>query len=501
MKNFIIFLLLAGGLMAQRPAIFGPTSGGGGSGDVVGPASSTDNAVALFDGTTGKLLKNSDITYSGTTLSVPDAFGITSAGSIDLTAGGSSKNIKATNATGGNFILTQNSGTLPTQVFQGLQLVGTNATQTVYAVDSIGSNSRFIGRRANGTAGSLSAVQSGEAITLLSSGGYGATGYSSARASITFTATENWTDSAAGQKITFAGILTGTNTGYAGISIDGDGRLVVSSGGAKTRAAWGTFGTVASFNANEAGTGLTFTDSSSSGTVATTTVFNSFAVPTLNSTSAASFSGVLANVHIAGDPLVTGNASLTGVSYGLNNEGKTRLVGAALITGGSLTLGTAGTSAAALAFLNATSGSITVAPPTGALGTRTQTLQAVTDTFVYRDTTDTLTNKRITARIATLTDAATVTPATDSYDGGILTTLSQATQIANPTGTPTEGQRYTIRIKSTTARALTYGSQFRGSTDLALPSTTSGGSLTDYMIFSWNVADSKWDLLGKTFGF
>lgn len=32
---------------------------GGGGGDVVGPASSTDNAVARFDGTTGKLLQNS----------------------------------------------------------------------------------------------------------------------------------------------------------------------------------------------------------------------------------------------------------------------------------------------------------------------------------------------------------------------------------------------------------------------------------------------------------
>lgn len=32
--------------------------GGGGSGDVVGPASATNDAVALFDGTTGKLLKN-----------------------------------------------------------------------------------------------------------------------------------------------------------------------------------------------------------------------------------------------------------------------------------------------------------------------------------------------------------------------------------------------------------------------------------------------------------
>lgn len=33
-------------------------AGGGGSGDVVGPASSTADSVALFDGTTGKLLKD-----------------------------------------------------------------------------------------------------------------------------------------------------------------------------------------------------------------------------------------------------------------------------------------------------------------------------------------------------------------------------------------------------------------------------------------------------------
>lgn len=37
-----------------------------GSGDVVGPASSTDNAVTRFDGTTGKLLQNSGVTISDT---------------------------------------------------------------------------------------------------------------------------------------------------------------------------------------------------------------------------------------------------------------------------------------------------------------------------------------------------------------------------------------------------------------------------------------------------
>lgn len=39
-------------------------SGGSGTGDVVGPASATDNALARFDATTGKLLQNSVVTVS-----------------------------------------------------------------------------------------------------------------------------------------------------------------------------------------------------------------------------------------------------------------------------------------------------------------------------------------------------------------------------------------------------------------------------------------------------
>lgn len=39
----------------------------GGSGDVVGPASATDNAIARFDGTTGKLIQNSAVTIDDTT--------------------------------------------------------------------------------------------------------------------------------------------------------------------------------------------------------------------------------------------------------------------------------------------------------------------------------------------------------------------------------------------------------------------------------------------------
>lgn len=45
----------------------GIQASGAGSGDVVGPASSTDNAIARYDGTTGKLLQNSAATIADTT--------------------------------------------------------------------------------------------------------------------------------------------------------------------------------------------------------------------------------------------------------------------------------------------------------------------------------------------------------------------------------------------------------------------------------------------------
>jgi len=39
-------------------------TGGGGAGDVTGPASSTDNAIVRFDGTTGKIIQNSLVTIN-----------------------------------------------------------------------------------------------------------------------------------------------------------------------------------------------------------------------------------------------------------------------------------------------------------------------------------------------------------------------------------------------------------------------------------------------------
>jgi hypothetical protein len=58
-----------------------------------------------------------------------------------------------------------------------------------------------------------------------------------------------------------------------------------------------------------------------------------------------------------------------------------------------ITLGVSGTSVGAIALNNLTSGSVTLQPVTGALGTVTLSLPAASDTLIGKATTDTLTNK------------------------------------------------------------------------------------------------------------
>ena len=48
--------------VSDNHIVLGGGGSGGGSGDVVGPASSTDNAIARFDGATGRQLQNSVVT-------------------------------------------------------------------------------------------------------------------------------------------------------------------------------------------------------------------------------------------------------------------------------------------------------------------------------------------------------------------------------------------------------------------------------------------------------
>lgn len=100
-----------------------------------------------------------------------------------------------------------------------------------------------------------------------------------------------------------------------------------------------------------------------------------------------------------------------------------------------------------------------------------------------------------------LTDAATVTPNVGTTDEAVLTSLSQTTTFANPTGTPASGQKLQIKVKSLSSQAISFGTVYRGSVDLALPASTTGLGKTDYFVFQYNSEDSKWDFLAMNKGF
>lgn len=86
-----------------------PGLNGAGSGDVVGPASSTDNALAAFDGTTGKLLENTTVTWNGSNFIVSRA----------VAGGAATVQIRRATDPGGNHEVGQ-------LIFEGLDSGATN---------------------------------------------------------------------------------------------------------------------------------------------------------------------------------------------------------------------------------------------------------------------------------------------------------------------------------------------------------------------------------------
>lgn len=106
----------------------------------------------------------------------------------------------------------------------------------------------------------------------------------------------------------------------------------------------------------------------------------------------------------------------------------------------------------------------------------------------------TLASKRINPRLQSVSSASTVTPDADANDMVVITAQAVALTIANPSGTPVNGQPMIIRLKDNgTARAITWGSQYRG-IGTALPSTTTI-SKTIYFTMIYNSADTKWDVV------
>jgi len=170
----------------------------------------------------------------------------------------------------------------------------------------------------------------------------------------------------------------------------------------------------------------------------------------------------------------------------------------------ALTLGTSGTDLSSTVANSTTTPVITLNVPTASATNRGVLSSADWTTFngkqpagsyITASSTDTLTNKRITPRVATVTSSATPTINTDNVDVYGLT--AQAVDITsfttNLSGTPTNGQLLRIYIVGTAARAIAWGSSFEASTT-ALPTTTVLTNRLD-VGFVWNAATSKWRCL------
>lgn len=104
-----LYKLTSGGTETQ-------IGGGGGSGDVVGPASATDNAISRFDSTTGKLIQNSLVTI--------DDSGNVQVNQDSGTASSIALNIQQNTAVGGANVLVNNANLSAGSVAFDLQYAG-----------------------------------------------------------------------------------------------------------------------------------------------------------------------------------------------------------------------------------------------------------------------------------------------------------------------------------------------------------------------------------------
>ena len=150
------------------------TAGGGGIGDVVGPASSTDNAVARFDGTTGKLIQNSAFTvndsgevmagtWTATTVSpLYGGTGQTSYTNGQLLIGNASGGLtKATLTAGSNITITNGDGAI-TIASTG----GGGGSSTILENDSTISTSYTLTTGKNGLSVGPVTINTGVAVTI-----------------------------------------------------------------------------------------------------------------------------------------------------------------------------------------------------------------------------------------------------------------------------------------------------------------------------------------------
>ena len=124
----------------------------------------------------------------------------------------------------------------------------------------------------------------------------------------------------------------------------------------------------------------------------------------------------------------------------------------------------------------------------------------VANSAITADETVTLTNKRITQRVANngVTTSGSITPTANTADQYNIIGLTGTANIQIPSGTPTDGQKLNIRIKDNgVGRTLTWVTSGSGAyrpIGVTLPTSTTANK-TIYVGCVYNATDDDWDVV------
>lgn len=110
----------------------------------------------------------------------------------------------------------------------------------------------------------------------------------------------------------------------------------------------------------------------------------------------------------------------------------------------------------------------------------------------------TATNLRVKPRASATTSTSTLSPNIDNYNIYDLTAQTAALTIANPTGTPYNGDVIIIRIKDDgTSRAVTYGTSYANVSGLSDLTATTAGKW-HHLGIVYNSTAAKWHIASIT---
>ena len=447
-------------------------SGGSGGGDVTGPASSTDNAVARFDSTTGKIIQNSGVVIND---SGEVTVGVWKGTEIGLSYGGTGA-ASASQARGN--ILPSYAGNAGKVL-----AVNTGATDVEYI-------------SAGGT-GTVTSVQvSGGTTGLTASGG-------PITAAGTITLAGTLAVASGGTGTSTPSLVQGTNVTITG---SWPNQTINSTGAAQVYPGAG----IANSTGTAWGTSYTTTGTGTIVALATGAALTSPSANQINDTNNAQILG-LSPTTSAVDYLVVKNGVGVGVPLHIYADGASANTGLHIQPKGTglvtISDGTDFNKGIRFRSSSSAASAVTLLDAVSTAG-RVVTLPDATTTLVGRDTTDTLTNKTLTAPV--LTTPVLGTPTSGDFSTGTFTwpTFNQNTSgtaaglsatlavTSGGTGQSSALTQYGIVFASTTGAMATTAA---GTAGYVL--TSNGTSAPTFQAASGGLSRAQTTAISLVFGF